>query len=382
MCRSLLSLMLLALLASASAGQGTAPWTVTRELTIDGTGQKLVSPVWLGVRADGSMLVANSNQFAVLTFGPTGSLLDKVGKEGDGAGSFLGLTQGGWLHDTLWINDNRARRLTLISSQGKITRTISTAFDLYFPAGQQISQVSVTGAGTGPHVFGVFPDGSLLIRTPLPASAQMPADWVRPAGATTAFIRFGGNGVAKRMVGWVPRAAPCTSVPPFCQTVFNAVAQDGSVLGFATAALSGPDSGLVRLTLLRSTGDTLLTRSFPYQAIPVPPAAGDSANEALRRAMPPLPAGMSRPPMPQFTPGIYPPVTGLVIGRDSTVWIGGALAGSTRTWTVVDYTGRVLGTVNLPARLSLGIAERRMLWGTERSDSKAAADLVRYRVGG
>lgn len=81
-----------------------------------------------------------------------------------------------------------------------------------------------------------------------------------------------------------------------------------------------------------------------------------------------------------YTLEFYPPLRRLVAGRDGTIWLARSPSTATSTeWLVLDGDGEPIGTVEIPRAMRLMIAERSMIWGTER-DEFDVDYIVRYGV--
>jgi hypothetical protein len=79
-------------------------------------------------------------------------------------------------------------------------------------------------------------------------------------------------------------------------------------------------------------------------------------------------------------PAFRPPVTALVVGKDSTVWVRRERIGSEDiAWDVLDWSGRPIGRLEAPLRLKVWQAQRGALWGT-LADEDGVPYVIRYRV--
>jgi hypothetical protein len=78
-------------------------------------------------------------------------------------------------------------------------------------------------------------------------------------------------------------------------------------------------------------------------------------------------------------PPIYPPIAGLIAGRDGTVWIEQPGTQDRRTYFVVDAAGEPLGGIDLPRNSMVAAADREHIWVLER-DENDVQSVVRYRV--
>jgi hypothetical protein len=75
-----------------------------------------------------------------------------------------------------------------------------------------------------------------------------------------------------------------------------------------------------------------------------------------------------------------PPVTKLLVGNDSTIWLQRASGGGSADWEVYDLHGRVLGRFQLPKTFAAVTASDHFIWGSEPDDD-GEVRVARYRVG-
>jgi hypothetical protein len=330
------------------------------------------------------VILAQPTDHVLRYFGKDGAPIATIGKEGESEGDFSGIVQVGWMGDTLWVNDNRLKRLTLVSPQRKVLRVIPLTFDLLFPSGEPMPMptVSLGVMSPGPAIAGVYADHEYLLTAPVGTNAVVPAEWHKPAQSGAAYVRFAVNGVAQSLVAWIPPQAKCANLPQICPRLLSAIAPNGSTVAFATSTTSGADSGITVVSVLGVKGDTIFSRRYPFAGVPVPRAYGDSIIAAMtrQRANVTLPPGMTAPPLPTFQPTIMPPVTSLVVGRDGTIWIGQATTEGSKPWLLLDARGNPIGTVALPANVTIRAAERGTIWATERTDVTGVENVVRYSV--
>ena len=81
-------------------------------------------------------------------------------------------------------------------------------------------------------------------------------------------------------------------------------------------------------------------------------------------------------------PPFYPPVSLLLLGMDSTIWIGlYRQAGMPRHWLVLTGEGGSMGLATTPAGFIPYEVSRDLVWGKEE-DSTGVEAVVRYRVEG
>src|SRR5690606_38703450 len=142
----------------------------------------------------------------------------------------------------------------------------------------------------------------------------------------------------------------------------------------------GEEGASVRVSALDVRGDTLFTRVYPFDPVPIPQSVRDSTMKAreseLRGRSPELADAFRDRARP---PATYPPVTSLVVGSDGTIWMERPDAGGMRVYFAIAQDGEPLGTVELPRSSRLAAADRSRVWVLER-DENDVESVVRYRT--
>jgi hypothetical protein len=134
-----------------------------------------------------------------------------------------------------------------------------------------------------------------------------------------------------------------------------------------------------RITVAGEDGTTQFSRVYPFVPVPVSAASRDSVVAARLKAFARYGQGFIDA-MPKILPAkTYPPVRRIVLGRDGTVWVEERIAASGHFWRILDAKGVVLGTVSLPADVSLARADAHTLWGYE-TDADGLQGVVRFRL--
>jgi hypothetical protein len=207
---------------------------------------------------------------------------------------------------------------------------------------------------------------------------------VAPDGAIRRIVGdvvYGTTGVSYQMPG---QFSYCFTSLPFRNEAAWAVSPDGSRIGTATANIRTHDGGDIRLTVVRSTGDTILAHSIPFLGIPIDSLQAQRALETqyARMASSPSPCGPAelanyRAKAPALVPPAMPPINGLVMGRDGTLWLDITVRGWSGT-LVIDQKGAVIGRLRLPPGAILADAERGRAWVIEPMGDSWR--VVQYRV--
>ena len=167
---------------------------------------------------------------------------------------------------------------------------------------------------------------------------------------------------------------------PFAWKPLYSLSQDGLRATLIRALEDGGDAGTFRATVVSTWGDTVFSREYPFERTPIPKEVADSAIEATARkwqaSNPELAAAIRKEAQ---VPPFYPPIQTVTNGRDGTIWIGLRETPEGRPYVVLDATGRPYGTVLLPLRTVVRVADRRNIWAVE-SDENDVQSIVRYRI--
>lgn len=358
--------------------EATPTWKaehVARAGAVDGRGS-LSSVFHVEVGPGGEILVAQASPPGIAVFDSTGTYLRTVGRSGGGPGEFRSLGRIGWTGDTLWAIE--PGRLHLFDSDLRFARTITPIVpDAPIPRmrifpGPLLADGSILGI---PASFGgaqPVPEPIMLLAQD--GSLRRVLAEVSPEGK-----------VAELDVG---RSRPVRVQHPWADAPLWTVEPEGrSVLIVERRAAVAAERAAFRLVRIGLDGDTLLDRAVPYAPMPVGAAArervyrrlverfagdegsGDTAAEVERRIRSEL-----------ETPPFHPPVTGLVVGRDGTLWLRREQPEADSVdWQVLDQEGDELGRVRLPSDLTVYTAERRRLWGLSR-DSLDVPFVEVYRL--
>jgi hypothetical protein len=356
-------------------------------------GKVLVAP-------NGAIVVPQPQERKLLFFAADGRRLGEFGRRGGGPDEFPGaFTAMGWTGDTLWVAVGG--RITMISPSRTVLRSMTATSGL--PANATLPRVGRLDP------LAIYSDRSYLA---LPAIGPP----FPPGFDTTsvAFIRVsplgGGRIVARLPLGppettakhyptQRPRVAPDPShlpaapppkdppltlglpvprsVIPFYPVPVEAVSADGSRIAVVTTRMTSPRAGNFRLTLLRETGDTIYSRTYPFTGVPTPRAMAESEVRTavgFFRLAPDAEAEMLR-----RIPEVEPPVDMIVIGRDGVAWVGPYARGREHTWLALDERGEPIGRITLPPRTSISAVSRTHIWVTEK-DADDLESVVRYRV--
>jgi hypothetical protein len=272
---------------------------------------------WLSATllTDGRIVVPDFSR--LMFYDQTGRFLRAVGRRGQGPGEFTQIREICQLQgDTLLVVDYSDGRVTVWTPQGEHVRTYPRPG--FIPIG------------------GCFSDGSVIVQRP-PEDASVGRD-----GVPHDRIRLNGSLVSR--LGRFPLG------------VFLPVLPREISLVVSSASIYFGDPAKYEIQILRLDG---APRRIIRVNSPLKPLTAASLRRDLERTMP---SGLSRDQrnrrvsamMPIDLPTTYPVfrrVRGDIRGR---IWVQSF---DPRTqWTVFDSTGRVLGTVEVPARKAADVA--------------------------
>lgn len=298
--------------------------------------------------SDGRIVVANAGTSELRFFDPDGRFLHAVGGGGEGPGEF------GFVRD-LWRLPGDSL-LTFDPRTGRLSR-----FD---PAGSFVEGVTLEGLRQPPFIepVGRFPDGSLVGRSlglptgrgePELGRIRVPVAYFRfsPTGSVVDTIaRFAGSEVwvRHRPDGWVARPAP------FGLDVKHAVRGDRLYAGETDALEIGGYS---------SHGELLTSIRKEYRPRPVTPEL------VARWSVDP------EAPLPETVPAF----SELRADPAGNLWVrrfGPSRELRGGVWDIFDRNGRWLGTVTMPAGLTVFEIGRNWVLG----GSSDELDVERIRL--
>ena len=355
---------------TASRGNGSGAFAVDSVPVLDigdeadGSHAIFSGPVLPVFLSDGRIVVANGGSQELRFFDKTGTWIRSIGRSGSGPGEFNSL---GWLHvgtaDSLLTYDWGQLRVSVFSPDGQYERSYMLGPD---------------GGGGTLRPQAALANGAIIASTQSSVDMSSAAPGVRRD--TSLLLLFDAQGRPLDSLGrfpgseaWIDRTERSMSVQnrPFGKQL--------TVRAHANAVYVG-SADTHEITVLESSGRAERTLRWSGSLMPISPPVIDAyvtatvadapserraaAIEMLRRA--PYP-----PAMPAFAT--------FVVADDGTVWVGRYLArgqGERRTFDVLDASGTVLGSVEMPARFSPSQVTRDRVIGTWRDED----DVVHIRV--
>lgn len=342
--------------------QALPHYTASQDLLIDGANANLVPIGALVINSLGQMFVGQAQDHKILVFDSLGMIVRTIGRKGGGPGEFQGLSNIGFVGDTLWAWDDVKRRVTLFRVDGRQLR--STTIPLLTGPDMKIA----------PMIRGVRPDGSILsvgllhnarMLTEVHANAKgqlLHQLTARPLFSNASFS-FSNYDAGK----WEPSSDINPSI--------IVGAKDGSRLAISTATLGGKEAGTALVTMLTFAGDTLYSRRYPIAIKLIPRSLIDSALTAIEKVSPARAFQLRAGPIG----GVYPPLEYMQMSREGALLLAFYTDGPDRDFLLLNTIGEIEASLTLPANVAIRSFDRDHLWGITR-DADDLESIVRFRV--
>ena len=349
-------------------------WSLQEELrigSVDGGPYALVSLGALTVSPRTGAIFVALGPDEIRAFSAEGDYLRSISRAGEGPGELSGVRGFGWVGELLVVlnTTRRGSSASTFTEEGDLgeASTPERAGPADFPA--------VTGGGPA----GVLSGGRSLW--------QFGNDWFRVEPGTrnaAPVYLMEADGSARRLDlldgprTW--RTEQMTGRQPLSPTSYSAVDAAGRSI---VITHQNQNADTFRVRRLAADGTVLYARSYGYSPVAVPGAYADSIIDAqidrmstgfgvsdLRRVL-------------QRTieaPEHFPPITGLAVGIDGSVWLKReATPGGEATWWVLDPSGDPVGHVRLPSTTRILHADQQYVWLSERG-ALDVPYLVRTRI--
>lgn len=372
-CSAVLTVMLMFQPLPAQAGVPTL--LAKRELFIAPDAADLSRVGNFSVGPHGQIAIGQPEDGTVLVYSASGAKR-VLGRAGAGPGEFRLPGPVQWIGDTLVVPDRVLGRVTEFSDQGVLlgSRRLPVAFPLArAPDGSTVRIIDAFLQRT-------FRGGAFLARSQWRISTSSGDQRHNLRG----IVKLDANGNLQRIVVKESDDYPCEfgkdgrSIPiPFCEPETRAFADDGTWVVSALAVGEKIGNVRARVIAIDSAGNTVFTRELPVPARALSRTFADSV----------LAFRMSHTSNPQNVPlyramklrEYFPPLLGLLVGRDRSVWLELDTAGGSHLWWVLDATGRHVGTLQLPKSAILQVADRDQIWTLEEDES-GLQGVGRYRI--
>ncbi len=331
----------------------------------------------VAVHRSGLVHVLHAQQGRVAVLDSTGRLVRWIGGRGEGPGEFeiaMGL---GFVGDTLWIRNFPTPRISRFRLDGTHLSTERSPYDF----GYRLTAPSGLSGYLARGRAWAFADAFVIGQD---TAVQMPflvgdRAMRRPDTLFTAANPRG------RLAG--------LRFDPVPQPPFHAVAPTGDRV--AVAHWHDDEPGTVRVRVYAPEGAETASWTLDFPVIPLDDAARDSVLGAGVEAIEQLAVRLREQGIPEnafratisrseveaevYLPAHYPPVRGIRLGHDGTVWIATADGLDEGPWLVLDARGEALFRVDVPEGVTVRAVSGATIWATER-DALDVPYLVRYDV--
>jgi hypothetical protein len=326
-------------------------------------------PGRVAVADDGTIAIQQHQERLVRLFDRAGQPMGTVGGWGEGPGEFEHTNRITWSGDTLWVFDTRLDRTTAFSRSGE-----------YLTSFRYMSQTepgSIDGEvlpgfsslGLVPWDLSISAVPSLFVSAAL---ARPPAGRFENAVVLLQITAFG---EVERLIAYMPgdEADDMYAAPFHYPWLYDLSRRADRAAHARTAPPDGPDAGTVAVTVLRLDGDTVFARRLGFELVRMTAAARDSVLDRIQN--PELAQARRSGPIPPF----FPPLTGLVVGDDASVWLELRPQEDGQPYLVLDSLGDEVGRVLLPLRSRVAVARLDRLWVVEE-DEFGVESVVVYEV--
>ena len=361
---SICVILLLAGCGGGSSGPNLGDWTLTTdELTLTKDLQVSESEAFyfgrifdLDVTSEGQMVVADWDAKNIKVLRPDGTLLDTLGREGEGPGEFQQLRSVQVARgDSIYAYDPRRSRLTVFAPPPSLTlaRTLTISREEGFAGQVHVLEDRLLGAfGSG-----VSPEDG--VRRPAPD----PWRWINASGTP---------GDTVMMARQRKRALESTNGRirirpiPFARRTQTAVGPQSRLYYGWTDSL--------RIAAQAPDGTSEAVASVPTEPIPVQEAERDSALTHLDGEM----KGMLASALPDTKPAF----TDLIVADTGRLWVERPPkkpGTETVSWWVLNPESKTIHEVQLPAEVTLEAVRNGKAYGTTETEMGAPA-VVRYRI--
>lgn len=358
-------------------------WTATEDLrigSVDDSESAIARVGSLAVDSGGRIYVSQPVDGTIRVFDAEGNHVGTFGRPGDGPGEFRQVSQIGIFADTLYASDGTAGRVTLFSLDGRVLGTLPL-----IPHGLDEDWLPLAPMRLGP--------GGMALALPgfLPVLRDPTADYrwlllhIDRSGEivdTAALVVQ----PSERSIVLRSPFGPQMMPQPLRVPVLPLISADGSRVGIARGGgTTGRNATTFGVTVLSSIRDTVWSRSYAYEPIPISPSIVDSTVAAtvgrLNREVFPDRADAERQIRQGMSlPNDLAPVSGGVFADDGDLWLRREeVPGQDQRWTVLDSVGAPVARITLPRGLSVEVVRSSTLWGVE-TDELGVPYVVRYTI--
>lgn len=309
----------------------------------------------LDVTADGRMVVADRSANHIKILRPAGTLLDTLGRSGEGPGEFqrlLGVQVA--RGDSLYAFDTQQSRLTVFGpdSPYEVARTTTLSREGGYPFQVQVLD---------DHVVAEY------------AAASSPEEDVSRSSPHT-WKRVQTSGAPGDTV--LPMPGPLMIMAE----TNNTVQLRGVPLSPGTSEAWGPNGWLyhgwtdsLHVEARSLDGSSEVIASIPTEPVPLTGAARDSLLDGI--------SGEMRSKMAAALPDTKPAFMKMVVADDGRLWVRRPRKGpdAQAPWWMLDPETKTIREVRLPPQVNLRVVRNGYAYGSTHTETGAPA-VVRYKI--
>lgn len=370
-CRPLGLLIALTIAATSAPAQRVAPrWEAVAELSIgdERDGYAFTYVIDAAV-SDDYLYVAEWLPLEVRAFDNKGQLVRRFGRKGSGPGEFQMVSGLGVRGDSLWVVDPALRRLTFFGPKGTVLGTVSVTIP---------SPDRFTLSEGIP--LAVLPERTLLVTF---SASSLFGDSVTNRGIP--FVQASYHAVVlDTLAVWYPaRPWPLRRDEPPGARGPPQPLDDRPLLSFAkdytwwvTVQRAVEYDSVFRVGIRHVSNPHESWHSYSY----VPRRVSQSLIDSLIRSR----AKTSSAPVPDLRRSLYkprhlPPVRRVHAARDGTIWLQREIGARDAEWHVLNQTGEIIATIELPAAARVLEADGDTVWVQVVGDLDVPR-IVKYRL--
>lgn len=381
----LTGIVLLVLAVSADA-QTPQHRQIVEDLRLDATAEDFPNIFRHAIGPHGQIAIFVREDQNLRVYDSTGRKLATFGRTGSGPKESRFIASLRWKADTLWMYDRSLKRMTYLTQNGEFLR------HELIPPNLNLSGIPDDGRNPvgafykfDPQV--VTPDGRIVAWTDLGVGRDDKGTVLTKSSLVLADV----NGSNRKVIGAQEKAVHVSVFVrdrgdtirsaglPFTTFPVVTYATDGTRFGSVTHTL-GPRSGTYTVRVMRTTGDTMFIKSFPFTGTMIPKARRDSAIELIgSKSYSSSINARLRALARDSAPFIYSRVVDFALGKDNTTWLSMRSNDTGQEVVALDARGTPLFSLTLPPRTRLIDGSLSKVWAIQ-TDEDGLPSVVRYRI--
>ena len=357
-----------------------AEWDLHEELRITTTGadDSLATLGHLTVSPDGNELfVTQPTEQAILVFdAETGMFRGRIGSRGGRAREFQQIRSIGWVADTLYVTDRVTKRVSLFAATGEHLATMRISPPIQEETAYASSPIGLTS------------EGRVIAELPFPTRALnegvvTPSPWALLERDGTMVDTLAMRDLRGTTGVFAVPNGRAVFVQPLSQRDHLALNPDGTSIVIVHQPAGSDAPGRYEVTRLQADATPVYIKSYSYTPKRVSLQDADRLRDEILDSMRRRPSGLqNRETLAKYieVPDFLQPVSGVVVGRDHTVWLRTAAdENGLIEWIVIGPTGEVTAALRLPPAVDIRHADEDIIWATVTSES-GTVSLLRARL--